>query len=128
MLISNSSSPTIFQEEDNINSNLLTAALPQNHNTDGLAIKLNRLKEKFDQEFIDNWNTNLKQFSIVLIKRIVPYCDKQNRKHKKSINKTETILKQQLQKEDYKEIKNTIRSNETATKKLLQQLKFKNFT
>ena len=59
MLISNSSSPTIFQEEDNINSNLLTAALPQNNNTDGLAIKLNRFKEKFDQEFIDNWNTNL---------------------------------------------------------------------
>ena len=43
ILLSNSST---YQEEDNINSNLLRAAPPQNHNTDGLAIKLNRLKEK----------------------------------------------------------------------------------
>ena len=37
---------TIIQKEDNINSNLLTAAPPQNRNTDGLVMKLNRLKEK----------------------------------------------------------------------------------
>ena len=53
---------------------------------------------------------------------------KQNRKHQKSINETETILKQQLNKEDYQEIKNTITSSETATKKLLQQCKFEKFT
>ena len=46
ILISNSSMSQIIQEEDNVNSNLLTAAPLQNHNTDGLAIKLNRLKEK----------------------------------------------------------------------------------
>ena len=45
-IISNSSMSRIIQEEDNVNSNLLTAAPLQNHNTDGLAIKLNRLKEK----------------------------------------------------------------------------------
>ena len=45
VLISNSS--TIMEEEGNINSNLLTAALPpQNHYTDELVIKLNHLKEK----------------------------------------------------------------------------------
>ena len=44
ILINNSSTSTMIQEEDNINSNLLTAAPPQNYNTDGLAIKLNRLK------------------------------------------------------------------------------------
>lgn len=45
ILINNSS--TIMEEEGNINSNLLTAALPpQNHYTDGLVIKLNHLKEK----------------------------------------------------------------------------------
>ena len=86
-----------------------TTTEPQSYNTDGFAIKLNRLKEKsgrynlhrdflskciqenpvlkgleitleptignFDQEFIDNWYTNLKQFSIVLMKQIVAYCD-----------------------------------------------------
>ena len=46
ILISNSSSSVIIQKEGNINSNLLTATPPQNHNTDGLAIKLNSLKEK----------------------------------------------------------------------------------
>ena len=43
-MISNSSSSTIIQEEGNINSNLLTETPPENH--DGLAIKLNCLKEK----------------------------------------------------------------------------------
>ena len=42
----NSSKFTIMQEGDNMSSNLLTATPSQNHNTDGLAIKLNCLKEK----------------------------------------------------------------------------------
>ena len=80
----------------------------------------------FDQEFVDNWHTNLKQFSIVLMKQIVAYCDKTKQKTQKYINETETISKQQLKKEDYEEIKNTITSNEIATnKKLLQQRKLK---
>ena len=41
----------------------------------------------------------------------------QNRtENTKNINETETILRQQLKKEDYKEIKNAITSNETATR------------
>ena len=116
ILISNSSTSTIIQEEDNINSKevLSTEALPQNHNADGLALKINYLKEKsprynshrdflskciqqnfvpkgleitleltiesFDQDFFDNWYTNIKQLSIVLMKQIVAI---QNRKHKK---------------------------------------------
>ena len=62
------------------------------------------------------------------MKQIVAYCNKTEQKTRKNINETETILKQQLKKEDYEEIKNTITSNETATKKLLQQRKFKKFT
>ena len=54
-LISNSSTSTIIQEEDNINSNLLTAAPPLNHNTDGFAIKLNDLTEKLQ----DTTNTDI---------------------------------------------------------------------
>ena len=74
----------------------------------------------FDQEFVNNWYTNLKQFFLVLIKQIVANCDKTEQKTQTKINKTETILKQQLKKEDYKEIKTTITSSATATKKLLQ--------
>ena len=47
------------------------------------------------------------------MKQIVAYCDKTEQKTQKNINETETILKQQLKKEDYQEIKNTITSNET---------------
>ena len=46
ILISNSSLLTIIQEDGNINASPLTAAPSQNYNTDGLAIRLNRLKEK----------------------------------------------------------------------------------
>ena len=46
IMISNSSSSTIILAEGNINSNLLTAAPPQNHNTYRLAIKLNRSNVK----------------------------------------------------------------------------------
>ena len=61
------------------------------------------------------------------MKQIVTYCDKKKQKTQNNINETKTILKQPLKKKDYKEIKNTITSNETSTKKLLQQSKFKKF-
>ena len=92
----------------------------------GLEITLESTIGNFDQEFVDNWYTSLKHFSILLMKQIVDIVTKQNRNRKN--NETETILKQQLKKEDYEEIKNTITSSETATKKLLQQRKFKKFS
>ena len=55
------------------------------------------------------------------------YCDKTEQKTQKSINETETILKEQLKKYHYEEIKSTVISNETATNKLLQQRKFRTF-
>ena len=117
ILISNSSTSTIIQEEENIKSKLLTEAPPQNHNTNGLVIKLNLLKEKsakyishrdflsiqkdlvpkgleitpestirnFHQGIADDWYTNLKQFSVVLMKQTAAYCDKTEQKaHKKT--------------------------------------------
>ena len=121
ILISNSSSSTIIKKKRNINSNLLTAAPQQNHNTDGLAIKLNRLKEKsarynshsellskyiqenlvpkglettleptigkFDQEFVDNWYTNLNQVTVVLMKQTAAYRDKAEQKTQKALMK-----------------------------------------
>ena len=86
----------------------------------------NRLK--FWQGFVNNWYTNAKQFPIVLMKQIVAYCDKTEQKTQKDINETKAILKKQLKKQDYEEIKNTITFSKTATKKLLQQRKLKNFS
>ena len=56
------------------------------------------------------------------MKQIVVYCDKTEQKTQKSINGTEKILKQQLKKEDCEEIKNSITSSETATKKLFSSV------
>ena len=67
-----------------------------------------------DEDFVDNWYTNLKQFSIVLMKLTVAYWEKTEQKTQKIISETKTILKQQLKKEDYEEIKNTIISNEAV--------------
>ena len=93
----------------------------------GLEITLEPTIGNFDQLFVDNWYTDLKQFSIVLLKQIVVHYDKTEQKTQKNINEAQTILNQQLNKEDYEEIKNTIISNETATKKLLRKRKFKKF-
>ena len=60
----------------------------------GVEITLEPTIGNFDQEFVDNWCTILKQFSIVLMKQILAYCDKTTEKTKS--NETKTILKQQL--------------------------------
>ena len=65
ILISNSSSSVIIQEEGNINSNLLTATPPQNQ--DGLAIKLTCLKEKSAR-----YNSNRDFLSKFIQENLVP--------------------------------------------------------
>ena len=45
----------------------------------------------FDQDFVDNWYSNLKQFSVVLMKQIVAYCGKTEQKTQKNINETEKM-------------------------------------
>ena len=95
----------------------------------GLEITLELTIGNFDQDFVDNWYTNLKHFFHCLNETDSGMLW-QNRTEntKKIINETERILKQQLKKEDYEEIKNTITSSKTTTKRFLQQLKFKKFT
>ena len=53
------------------------------------------------------------------MKQTVAYCNKTEQETQEN-NETKTILKQQLKKEDYEEIKNNITSNEIATEKLSQ--------
>ena len=48
--------------------------------------------EKFDQDFV--WYNNFTEFSIVLIKKIVIYCEKKEQKKKrKKIIENKAILK-----------------------------------
>ena len=91
----------------------------------GLNITLEPTIGNFDQDFIDNWYNNLKQFSTVLMKQIVVFYGKKEQKLQNSINETEAISKQLLKREEFKGITDTIKPNETEIKQLLQQCKFK---
>ena len=59
------------------------------------------------------------------MKQILTYCEKTEEKTQTSITEIEATLRQQLKKDDYSEIENTIKVNETVTKKSLHQQKFK---
>ena len=94
----------------------------------GLEITLELTIGNFDQDCVDNWCTNLKHFFQCLNETDSGMLWQNRTEIKKNINETERILKQQLKKDDYEEIKNTVTSSKTTTKKFLQQLKFKKFT
>ena len=79
-----------------------------------------------DQEFLDTWHSNLQYFSLTLMKRIVKLCDKTISETAAHINSTENVLKQNMEKEEFQKIKETISRNEEATKRVLKQRKFKN--
>ena len=67
------------------------------------------------QKFIDNCYSNLKDFSLILMKHIIRYCEKTEQKIQTSITDIEAILKQQLKKHDYAKIQNVIKVKGTAT-------------
>ena len=71
--------------------------------------------------------SNLKDFSLILMKQIVTYWEKTKKKTQTSITEIKAILKQQLKKDDYAEILNTIKVSETATTPILHQQKFEKF-
>ena len=97
----------------------LSKCIKQNLVLKGLEITPEPTIGNFDQDHANNWYVNLKQFSVVLMKQIVTYCetktipiigtsilnnsyylnekveycDKTKQKTQKNINKTKTILK-----------------------------------
>ena len=66
-------------------------------------------------------------FSLILIKGIVKFCDKTISETATHINSTEKALKQNMEKEQFQKIKETISGNEEARKRILKQRKFKKF-
>ena len=72
----------------------------------------------YDQELIDSWYSNLKDFSLILMKGIVIYCKKDGKKTEATITEIEAPLKLQVKKDDYAEIQNIIKFNKIATKQI----------
>ena len=58
---------------------------------------------------------------------IVKFCDKTIAKNKVEIMNCERILKSSLEKKEFLEIEQTIKTNEEGPRSILQQLKFKKF-
>ena len=61
------------------------------------------------------------------MKGIVKFCDKTISETTARINSTKKTLKQNMEKEEFQKIKETISRNEEATKRVLKQRKFKKF-
>ena len=93
----------------------------------GLELMLEPTIGNHDQNFLDNWYSKLKQFSLSLMKDIVQFCDKTIDATTTEINTTESSLKSNTNQEKFKVIQSEIKSNEAATRKILQQRKFKKF-
>ena len=77
-----------------------------------------------DQEFLDTWYSNQKEFSLTLMKWIVKFCDKTLSETAAHINSTANAMKQNMEKEEFQKIKQTIFRNEEVTKRVLKQRKF----
>ena len=61
------------------------------------------------------------------MKWIVNFCDKTISETAAHINSTANALKQNMEKEEFRKIKETISRNEEATKQVLKQRKFKKY-
>ena len=93
----------------------------------GLELMLEPTIRNHDQNFLDNWYSKLKQFSLSLMKDIVQFCDKTIDATTTEISTTESSLKSNTNQEQFKAIQSEIKSNEAAARKILQQRKFKKF-
>ena len=76
---------------------------------------------------MDTWYSKLEEFSLTIMKRIVKFWEKTIRETAGHIHSTERALKQNVKKEQFQKIKETISRNEDATKRVLKQRKVKNF-
>ena len=93
----------------------------------GLKLELEPTIDNLDQGFLDMWYSNLQEFSHTLMKGIVKFCDKTIFESAAHISSTEKTLRQNMEKEEFQKIKETISRNEEATKRVLKQRKFKKF-
>ena len=93
----------------------------------GLELTLESTIGNYDQSFIDNWHSKLKDFYLNLMEDVFFSCDKTVKETNTKIDQTQGVLKQQLGKNEYEKIQKAIKSNKASTKKNLTSSKFKKF-
>ena len=93
----------------------------------GLKLELETTIENQNLEVLDNWYTKLKDFLLILMKDIVKYCYNAIKENGVLTSSTEALLKQNIEKEEYKNIEEVILQNKETTKQTVKQQKFKKF-
>ena len=93
----------------------------------GLELMLEPTIGNHDQQFLDNWYSKLKEFSLSLMKDIVSFCEKTIKSTTNDINNTEASLKNLTSQQQFDEIQTEISKNESSAKKILKQKKFKKY-
>ena len=93
----------------------------------GLKLELEPTIGNFDQEFVDEWYSKLKGFSLILMKDITTYCEKTIKSTNDNIKNTEATLRNLSENQEFLNIDKVLKTNVEATKRQLQQRKFKKF-
>jgi len=93
----------------------------------GLKMEMEPTIGNHDQDFLDTWYSNLEDFSLVLMKQIVSFCDKTINQTEEDITKTKHVLKSETEKSEFNEIEKTINENLEASNRILRQRKFKKY-
>ena len=89
----------------------------------GLKLELETTIENQNLEILDNWYTKLKDLLLILMKDIVKYCYNAIKENGVLKNSTEALLKQNIEKEEYKNIEEVILQNKETTKHTVKQQK-----
>ena len=97
----------------------LTCCITEKLILKSLKLELGPTIENFDQEFVDQWYSKLKAFSLMLMKDITT--------ENESIKNTETTLRNLTENQEFLSIDKILKTNVEATKRQLQQPKFTKF-
>ena len=89
----------------------------------GLKVELEPAIGNFNQECLKMCYSSLKEFSLTLLKVIVKFCEKTIGENARHINSPDATLKQNMEKEEFRNIKETISKNEEKIKRVFKQRK-----
>ena len=79
----------------------LTCCIAEKLIPKGLKLELEPTIGNFDQEFVEEWYSKLKGFSLILMKDITTYCEKTTKSTNDIIKNTETTLKNLTENEEF---------------------------
>ena len=68
---------------------------------EGLKLELEPTIGNFDQEFVDEWYSKLKGFSLIFMKKITTYCERTIESTNASIKNTETTWRNLTENQEF---------------------------